>query len=203
MSLCTNALRKQQNNRSIWKEVVILCGFILMFQISAVGVFAWLNDMSGPVENIFSSGKVNIDIEETDTGDGDENRFTNTYEIKPGEDISKDPKVTIPANSSDCWMFIKVEQSENFNDYMQYEIDNRWTKLGDGSPGVYYKDVYSSEEDQTFPVISKNTVKVKASVTKEILNSLENEPTLKITAYAIQQASLFTPQDAWEQLQVK
>lgn len=195
-----NVIKRHLYMKNIWKEAVLLCSLILLFQISAVGVFAWLNDIAGPVENIFTSSKVNIDIEETDTNDGDDNRFTNTYEIRPEEDITKDPKVSVPAGSADCWVFIKVEKSNNFDKYMHYEMDTGWKSLGEKYPGIYFMEVYTSEEEQTFSVIAGDNVKVQESVTKEMLNYFDEEPTLKITAYAIQQASLSTAETAWNEV---
>lgn len=196
-----NTSRSRVKHTGLWKELAILCGFILLFQISAVGVFAWLSDASETVENIFASGKVTADIKETDTHDGDVDKNTNSYELEPGGEITKDPKITVPAGSADSWMFVKLEKSDNFDSYMRYDIADGWHALGNEYPNVLYRRVYKADEDQSYPVIAGNTVKVKDSVTKEMLNLMDKKPTLKITGYGIQQTPFDTAKEAWKQLQ--
>ncbi len=168
---------------------------------------AWLVTETDPVVNTFTYGDINITLQETDTDkDGDDNPNTNTYSMVPGHTIEKDPKVTFKANSENAWLFVKLEKTANFDDFMTYEIANGWTAL-QGAPGVYYREVSKAAQDAEFTVIKNDTVTVKGEVTKEMLNALDangasNYPKLIVTAYAVQRDSnIATAADAWAKAQ--
>ena len=175
----------------------VLCGII-------GGTVAWLIADTDPVVNTFTYGDINITIEETDA-DGDGNPDANEYPMVPGNPIEKDPKVTVLANSENAWLFVKLEKSVNFDDFMTYEIAAGWTAL-DGVTGVYYRTVDKSASNAEFIVLKDNTVNVKGEVTKEMLNALDangasNYPTLTVTAYAVQRDSnITTATDAWAKI---
>ena len=115
----------------------------------------------------------------------------------PGNKIAKDPKVTVKANSEACWLFVKVEKSDNFDKFMTYGIADGWTAL-DGEDGVYYREVTSSTTDTEYYVLSGNLVTVKDSVTKEDFAGLKGTmPTLTFTAYACQKDNVSTATQAW------
>lgn len=177
----------------------VLCGII-------GGTVAWLIADTDPVVNTFTYGDINITLEETDTNkDGDNDPNTNQYPMVPGNSITKDPKVTVLANSENAWLFVKLEKSVNFDDFMTYEIASGWTAL-DGITGVYYRTVDKSASNAEFIVLKDNTVNVKGEVTKEMLNALDangasNYPTLTVTAYAVQRDSnITTAADAWAKI---
>lgn len=173
--------------------VIFICSFL-------GGTLAWLITKTDPVINTFTYGDVNITLTESDTQDGDNNPNTNTYSMVPGHKIEKDPLITVKTDSENCWLFVKLEKSEDFDDFMTYEIADGFIAL-DGADGVYYRQVDKKDADQSFPVIKDNTVNVKEDVTKEMLNSLTQYPTLAVTAYAVQRDSdieaIDTAQEAW------
>ena len=180
-------------------SALLLCGIV-------GGTIAWLIDDTEPVINTFTYGDINITLEETDTqkdNDGDPN--TNDYPMLPGNSIDKDPKLTFKANSENAWLFVKLEKSSNFDDFLTFEIADGWTKL-DNVDGVYYRTADKSESDVEYFIIKDNKVNVKGEVTKEMLNALdsgatENYPKLTITAYAVQRdANIATASDAFEKL---
>ena len=180
------------------KMLVMLLVSLMVIGSVVGGTLAWLVDKSDVAVNTFTYGDVNIDLDETDTDrDDDDNPDTNEYEMIPGETITKDPKVTVKAESKALWLFVKLDKSENFDDFMEYEIADGWTQLKDAEGndivGVYYRDVAEvGDNDQVFGVLLNDEVKVKESVTKEMLNALDPEgqeatyPTLSVTAYAVQ-----------------
>lgn len=194
----------------------LLLTFILCSLIG--GTVAWLVDKTDPVENTFTYGDINIDLEETDTSDEDDDPNTNKYSMLPGNLITKDPMVTVKANSENAWLFVELKKSENFDQFMEYEVIlddpattdvvEGWTAL-DGVDGVYYMAVNKADTDVEYFVIKDNTVKVKDEVTKEMLNALDkNEdgsektektyPTLTVTAYAVQRdENIASAADAW------
>ncbi|MEE0840691.1 MAG: hypothetical protein U0L72_09170 [Acutalibacteraceae bacterium] len=185
------------------KAVIMTVSIMLVMCCVISGTVAWLITRTEPVINTFTYGDINISISESDTGDGDSDPLTNTYNMVPGKDILKDPSVTVEKNSEDSWLFVKLEKSvapAQFDAFMEYAMADGWIALS-GNDGVFYREVAKSDADQTFYVIKDNTVKVKGDVTKEMLNALTEMPTLKITAYAVQRDAAIedinTAAEAW------
>lgn len=176
------------------KTLISIIAVALVLCVSVGGVLAWLTDSTASIKNTFTVGNINIDLSESD----DLN-----LKMVPGATITKDPKVTVEANSEDCYLFVKVEKSANFDDFMTYVMADDWTAL-DGVPGVYYREVATSETDTDFAVLKDNTVIVKDTVTKEMMNAIQdgtaNAPTLSFTAYAVQKSGSTTAADAWAKL---
>lgn len=182
-----------------YRVLVLLLACILTYTIAVEGTLAWLIDHSETVTNTFTYGDVNIDLEESDTKrDDDGNPDTNEYVMMPGETINKDPKLTVFADSKACWLYVKMEKSDNFDDFMEYEMSDGWIQLKDANgvdiEGVFYRQVPEGNgtDDMPFEVIKNDTVYVKESVTKEMLNALDPEgedakyPTLTVVGYAVQ-----------------
>ena len=187
--------------------VLLLLSLALILCAVIGGTLAWLVTETDPVVNTFTYGDINITLHETDTNkDGDNDPNTNIYPMIPGHTITKDPKVTFKADSENAWLFVKLEKTANFDDFMTYEIADGWTKL-DNVDGVYYREVSKSDADAEFTVIKDDTVTVKGEVTKEMLNALDANgaskyPQLTITAYAVQRDSnIATVTDAWAKTQ--
>lgn len=192
------------------KTAVLLILAMLLALGGMIGsTAAWLSARTEPVVNTFTYGDINITLEETDTTDDDDDPNTNTYKMLPGETITKDPAVTVLAGSEDCWLFVKLEKSENFDDFLTYQMvvegEGAWIALDETKyPGVYYRQVAKSDEDKVFSVIQDNTVTVRDTVTKDMLNALdatpgaETYPTLTITAYAVQYNLELEPIDSAE-----
>ena len=186
------------------KILTLVMAVVLALGAVVGGTVAWLITNTAPVVNTFTYGDINITLEETDTEkDGDGSPFTNDYSMVPGQKIDKDPKLTVLAGSEDCWLFVKVEKSANFDDFMTYEIAEGWTALP-GHDGVFYREVDTSKDDQLFTVLKDNMVTVKDTVTKDDMNKLDedpenvNYPTLTFTGYAVQKAGINTVDAAWQ-----
>ena len=184
-------------NRSITtKTLALILAVVLIMGGVVGGTVAWLIANPDPVVNTFTYGDINIDLEETDTNlDKDDDPNTNEYEMMPGQEIVKDPKITVKAGSESNWLFVKLEKSENFDEFMQYDVTYYWTKLEGVEEDVYFmlvKDEDVKEADKAFEVIQDNIVTVREDVTKEMLNALDpegedaNYPTLTVSAYAVQ-----------------
>lgn len=173
------------------KRISLVMALVLVLTCVIGGTLAWLTDRTDPVVNTFTVGDINITLTET-TG--------TEYKMVPGNTITKDPTVTVKANSEACWLFVKVEKSGNFDDFMTYTMFDGWTALA-GQAGVYYREVAATTADVNFAVLNGNQVTVKDTVTKEMMNELEEEgatkPTLTFTAYAIQKDNFDTPAAAW------
>lgn len=193
------------------KKLAIALVCILLVVGIVGGTLAWLTDTTESVTNTFTIGDIDITLKESENLD---------LKMIPGWTIDKDPVVTVLKDSEDCWLFIKVEESENLDDYITYEIDpNNWTKLEgvEGVDNVYYcyaKDItadraikvlgYTDEAGEFHP----NQVLVNDTVTEAMMEDLKGEnatqPTLTFTAYATQyyknNTENFTPAEAWEVL---
>jgi predicted ribosomally synthesized peptide with SipW-like signal peptide len=207
-----NLIRKENKHmkrgkfeRTGSKALAMILAVILVLGSVIGGTMAWLIDTTDEVKNTFTYGDINLDLDETDTElDDDDDDNTNEYEMIPGNDIVKDPKITVKAESMACWLFVKLEKSANFDDFMEYEIADGWTQLKDAQgnyvPGVYFREVGEvGEQDVVYHVIKNDEVKVKETVTKEMLNALNPEgkvatyPTLTVTGYAVQRVG-FEPE---------
>ncbi len=196
-----------KTKKSINTKALLLAGVIALGANAAVGgTLAWLISKTDSAVNTFTYGDINIDLDESDSGDNDGDPTTNTYDMVPGNSITKDPLITVEADSEDCWLFVKLDKSANFDDFMEYAVAEGWTALT-GNDGVYYREVTKSDEVQQFYVLEGNQVTVSPDVTKEMLNALdavegeETYPTLTVSAYAVQRdaaiEAIDTVEEAW------
>lgn len=172
------------------KKISVSLAIVALALCCAVGgTIAWLTATTEKVVNTFTYGDINITLNET-TG--------TEYKMVPGNTISKDPVVTVEGGSEACWLFVKVEESSNFDQFMKYTVDSGWTALDDET-GVYYRVVSASTTDQVFNVLTDNQVTVLDTVTKEKFNDLTDAtmPKLSFTAFAVQRENIDTVTDAW------
>lgn len=179
---------------------------LLMLAVLAVGctvggTLAWMVSTSEPIVNTFTYGDINITLTETDSKlDEDANEATNTYMMAPGLYIAKDPVITVKKGSEACWLFVKLDKSENFYTFMEYSLADGWTQLT-GMDGVFFRKVAAPEEDVEYGVLKDDKVTVKSGVTADQLNALGTDeapyPTLDITAYAVQYMG-FEPEEGQE-----
>lgn len=170
-----------------WLSVVAL---VLVLCCTVGGTLAWLTDTTDPVTNTFTVGDIDIDLAESEDLD---------LKMIPGKTITKDPKVTVKAGSEACWLFVKVEKSANFADFLTYEMADGWTALT-GEDGVFWREVGAVTADTFFAVLKGNKVTVQNTVTKEMLQGVKEgteRPTLAFTAYAVQKEGFDDALTAW------
>ena len=182
------------------KPLLTLCCALLLVAAGVFGTLAYLTG-TDTVNNTFTVGNVKITLDEakvTTDGtpvEGADRVKANEYHLLPGHTYTKDPTVTVKANSEACWLFVKVTESENLDTFITYAIAEGWTELQDG---VYYREVSASNADQTFSVLAGNTVTVNSDVTKEMLTAKDfANPTLTFKAYAVQKDNVASASDAW------
>ena len=169
------------------KAWVSLVAVVLVLCCAVGGTLAWLTAQTNEVKNTFTVGDINIDLTET----------TEDYKMVPGNTITKDPKVTVKAGSEACWLFVKVDESANFGDFMTWAIADGW-QLVPGETNVYFREVAATTADTDFAVLKDNQVKVLDTVTKPMLEAAKtNAPTLTFTAYAVQKANIADAATAW------
>lgn len=189
-------MKHGENRRSVSsKTFVVMLALVLALGCAVGGTIAWLTAQTGKVTNTFTYGNINIDLTETVP----ENRQA---KIIPGQNIDKNPKVTVKANSEDCWLFVKVEEDGTFvANKVTYSVDtgtDKWQAL-EGHAGVYYRAVSSSTVAQEFYILAGNKVTVSDTLTKDDIKNITN-PTLAFTAYAIQKEGFANAKDAWAEV---
>ena len=167
---------------------VALMSFAICLMVFSVigGSLAWLMTSTDPIVNVFTYGDIRITLTETKGEELSDGRY---FKMTPGKVIEKDPKISVLADSEDCWLFVKIDESSDkaLSDYIEYAIADGWTALQE-APGVYFRAVDSSSEAQTFSVLKDDKVTVKGSVTLEMLQALDssNYPKMTFTGYAVQ-----------------
>lgn len=174
------------------KSLALLVAVVLVIGCVIGGTLAWLTDSTEQVKNTFTTSDIDITLAET-TG--------TEYKMVPGYTIAKDPKATVLAGSEECYLFVKLEKSSNFDNYMEYAVADGWTAL-DNIDNVYYRVVNTADMGTAYSVLANDQVTVKGAVTKEMMTAAEtDQPTLTVTAYASQlhknNSQDFTAAEAW------
>lgn len=179
------------NRRSVSsKTFVVMLALVLALGCAVGGTIAWLTKTTDPVINTFTYGNIDIDLTET----------VRTYKIVPGQDIDKDPKVTVKAGSEDCYLFVKVVEDGTFVEKkVTYEIADGW-QLVDGQTNVYWREVKNTDTVREFSVLKDNKVFVKDTLTKDDIKDITTDPTLTFTAYAIQKEGFADAKAAWAKI---
>lgn len=189
---------RRRRRRNTLKPMLIAMAVVLLLGCVTGGTLAWLTSTTDPVTNTFTTSDINITLAESENLD---------LKMIPGWTITKDPKVTVVEGSEDCWLFVKVEKSANFDSFMEYDMAEGWTQLQDGAnqdvTGVYYRKVETANIGTEYSVLKNNQVTVKDTVKKADMNGLTTDtyPTLTVTAYASQLYKSandpFSAYDAW------
>lgn len=184
------------------RKLIIALALCLALALGIGGTMAYLTATTGPVVNTFTIGNVGLELKETkgDLVDG-----KHQFKMVPGNTIEKDPTVTVTAGSEDCWLFVKLVKSANFDNYLTYAVDTSegaWTAL-DGHPGVYYREVKQADTVRSFSVLKGDQVTVKENVANFQATTQTPEfvqPTLTISAAAIQRANIADAATAYTNL---
>lgn len=195
------------------KAIVAVVALVLVLCCAMGGTLAWLVAKTDPVVNTFTYGDINISLWEHELNeDGltlSTEVFTETeqtgFKMIPGNKIEKDPTVTVKADSEASWLFVKIVESDNFDDFMTYGVASGWTQLTVDAEGnaitdlIYYREVAATTADTDFAVLANDSVSVRDTVTKDMLkDGVFVAPTLSFTAYAVQRdANITTAAQAW------
>lgn len=174
------------------KVLALVLAMVLVVVGVAAGTLAWLTAKSDTVTNTFTTSDIKVKLEET----------KNNFKMIPGYDIQKDPKATVLAGSEECFLFVKLEKSANFDQFMTYEMAEGW-ELVPNETNVYFRKVVTADIGTAYSVLKDDKVTVKGEVTKAMMEGLSANtlPTLTITAYASQlhknAETEFTAAEAW------
>lgn len=164
------------------RTMALVAAMLLIVGVVIGSTLAWLTAKTDSVVNTFTPSNIDITLAETPDV---------VYKMVPGSTIDKDPVATVLKGSEKCYLFVKLEKSANFDNYMTYAMADGWTAVeSNGNTTVYGRIVDKSETvDQAFHVLLNDKVSVKTGVTKADMDALKDRkqyPTLTITAYASQ-----------------
>ena len=208
--------KKKRNNST--KIVTMLLALALLVCCGIGGTVAWLMDSTEAVTNTFTIGDINLTLVESPYNAANnsygnpvqstrENPLTNSYPLIPGNSYKKDPKVTVLANSEDCYLFVRMEKIGNPDNYLDFTFNDDGWYTYNGEEGVYYREVSKSASDQSWDLLKKIdgdfTIKVSDKIVKagtasgDYIDMPANNPEIKFTAYAVQKANL-SLEKAWE-----
>ena len=198
------------------KGIALALVLVLLLGCGIGGTIAWLLDTTPTVTNTFTVGKVDLTLVESPYDDTNntygspEEGVTNDYPMIPGNTYKKDPKVTVTANSEDCWLFVVVEKENNPDTYLTYALElTGWTPVPNET-NAYYREVKKSDTTRSWPLLKGNSTYADGYITVKdtIVNDSStdasavkmptagNEPKLVFTAYAVQKANR-TVNQAW------
>lgn len=169
-----------------YKAFAVILAAVLILGGTIGGTMAWLIDNDKPVTNTFTDSDINITLTESENLD---------LKMVPGYTITKDPTVTVEAGSEDCYLFVKIDKSANYDKYLaQYAVDTsdgEWTKLIENqNSAVYHRTVLKNDEVREFSILTSgsigkegegdgvfewgpNQVLVKPSVTKANMDAID------------------------------
>jgi predicted ribosomally synthesized peptide with SipW-like signal peptide len=157
------------------------------------GTVAWLTAKPQAIVNTFTTSDIAIALAET-TGQA--------YQMIPGCAIRKDPAVTVLPGSEACYLFVKLEASNDLDAFLTYDVADGWTPL-EGETNVYWRAVQPEGMGAAYSVIKNDQVAVRDTVTQERMAGLtpSNRPALAVTAFAAQYEKRagepFTAAEAW------
>lgn len=175
---------KRKSN--IFLSLVALC--LLISVVSKLTEAKYTSEIKQDTFNVeFIAGDIKVELTES----------ANEFVIVPGKTITKDTKMTVEAESEACYLFVEFEKSENFDDYIEYEVANEWTILEDNT-NVYYCELPKTTVDSDVYIFKDNQIAVKDTVTKQNFEVLTSNISLNFTGYAVQKSSeIATAADAW------
>ena len=201
------------------KALVIVFCVVALVGGSVAGTLAYLSMKTAPVTNTFTSGNINISLQQATFTTKDQTDQSMT--MLPGKVYTANPVVTVYAGSESCWLFIKIEETiadtvnaategdggntaftePTFRDYLDYTVKTGWTAVA-SAPGVYYRQVELRNESQSFEIITGNEITAKISCTKAQYDRLGGKNlNMSITAYAVQLYGFTDVDAAWTEAQ--
>ncbi len=184
------------------KKNVITTGLAVTLAAAMViggGTVAYLQGQTKDVVNEFKTNKVMVSL--TESGADPNTGVNNTYEIIPGTEAAKDPKVTVD-NTVAAYVYVRV--TDDTQELVGYEIADDWNLL-EGFTDVYYREVpakaSASDADAEFAVLKDNKVYYDAALENSDMLSadgnLKDGIKLSFKAFAIQKTPFEDPMLAY------
>lgn len=172
--------------------LLALCA-VLLVTASVLGTMAYLT-ASVSVTNTFTVGKVAITLDEAPVDvygvqQAGDRVDANIYKLIPGHTYTKDPTITVSADSENCWLFAKIDNGLGDDGAITIDTE-KWTQVN-GATNVYayYKAATANEEAVVFETFTFASDAIPASYA---------DKKIVVTAYAVQKDTFATAQAAWD-----
>lgn len=164
------------------KKIVAMSLAVSLAAIAVIGgTLAYFTDKDN-AENVFTVGKVDIDLTEPNW---DAEGSVDADTVYPGEPLKKDPTITVDEKSNPCFVRISVDGLKQFGekgdiiyrtDYVDNKLGENWALHTDGY--YYYTEVL--EAGQTTDALFDQIVMPTA------LNGSEEAQPINVAAEAVQ-----------------
>lgn len=142
------------------KSLALVLACVLLVGGVIGGTVAWLTADGGTVTNTFTESDIDITLSEDKPVD-------KTAPMVPGWKIDKNPKVTVEADSEDCWLFVKITESTtpDLDAYIAYEIADKYNETtnpdgwqivqaeNDNGEIVIGRKVYKDDATKAFAIL--------------------------------------------------
>ncbi len=170
----------------------LITGLALLFSSCCIigSVFAALTAKTDKDVNTFVIGDINISLFESDDL---------KFDLSPNTTLKKDPKITVEANSVDCYLYVKVEESATLDKFIDYEVSNEWTPLKGLYPNIYYREVNKSNTDKTYSILENDSITTTDFTVDDVKNNTV-KPSISFIGYAVQKEEVESPETGWELL---
>lgn len=172
------------------KMATLVASLALVAALGVGATLAYFTD-SDEKTNTITMGNVDIDLDEPDWDD--DNPDGEIDDVKPGQEIDKDPTITVTAGSESLYLRAKIEYT-GLNDAQIADLEpnidiNRtnWVKAEDG---YYYYQTKVEKNVEAQEIEFFNKVTIPSSWGNEIANVTF---TIDVSAEAVQ-ADNFTPE---------
>lgn len=176
------------------KIVTAGLALVMVAGISVAGTLAYLTAESEEKINKFTVGGISIELAEPDWTYGSAGA-----KIVPGDEVDKDPTVTVKANSENCFVYVGINNDLKLEDGTVAGTLNittsAWTEVGTTSDGtVVYRYTGDKASNGYVPLAASDTELEKVFTTVTIsgtavdednIQELEND-TITVQAYAYQ-----------------
>ena len=204
------------------KKIVAMCATVAIAALAVGGTLAYFTDTTDVVNNTFTVGNIEIDLDETKVDEygvanGADRVKANEYKLIPGQTYVKDPTVTVQNTSEPCYvrMFVAINMQETLDGLLPNadlttlfgDFDKTaWELAGTTESGDVktYEFRYiggdngvvdARETDVKLPALFK-TLTVPGTLTESQIASLENLQ-IDVYAHAIQSANFADAAAAW------
>lgn len=189
------------------KRSIALIACMMVLCLAVGGTIAWLTASTDAVTNTFTIGDIKIKLEETGTNTSGEKTYSS---LVPGDVETKDPKVTVEGGSENCYLFVKITETNNtvnekqiitWSEALTAAGFTKYTKeTEDGD--VYYIAVNAADADQAWNILTNDQVTVNTALTKADVTAIgTNYPKLAFDAAAVQSENIADVDAAYAQVQ--
>ena len=202
------------------KILTLVCCAVLLVCISVGATIAYLTSNTDAVKNTFTTGNVQITLDEADvteygnpiktTKDNEgkdvvtevplpqaDRDTANRYKLVPNHTYTQDPTVHVIAKSEPCYVFVKVVNGisaiEDVKTIATQMSENGWVALTGVENVFYYNGIVDARTAQVdLLVFGQFKTKTDADV------SAYTEAEITIDAYAVQADGFADAADAWQ-----